>query len=373
MSDSNDKKKPCRPASQPRVAATKPCRPASSPPPAATGKPCRPASTPTAAVAKPCRPSAPATVSTTARAPNRPVSEPVRTPPSRVERLVDPTRTQAQPRSAAPRPYASTPKPRGGTSLGSFGALAKVVVPSNGERDAARRAECERKYDSATSYRVTGCTHAPYEETVERDAMVPLRPRETTARTALETSELRAKGYRYSRETAKLGDLSGHRTVAFCDQHGNVAHAEIRSDVSVHWFMSPDIPAWKSRAVPTERIGQAATRAVSDCGRENFEAIFEGPSLALVTRLYYRRWAWFYHEHKDSGASVESMASQLWDAIVEDEFRKADLCLEYAFAIGEARFARLWNLALDSCTSPSSTAEPIVDAPVPLTGAVVTA
>ncbi len=279
----------------------------------------------------------------------------------------------ARPRAAAPMTYASTPpKPRGEMSFGSFGALASAVIPTNREREAAWRARCEQRYDSDRAFRVTSVIHALYEEPIERDAMVPLTARVLTARTSLETQALREQGYRHSRETAKLGDLSGRRAIAHWE-NGAYAETVIQQDVPVHWFMSPDIPAWKSRAVPTERIGQATTRVVSDRGEELFKAIFDGPTFELVVRLCSKRWQRYCNQHHGTEESAQALYDQLFDETVADEFRKADLRIEYAFSIGEARFARLWNHVVEACRPKPPAAELMAEVSASATDTAVTA
>ncbi len=345
MSDSENKKKPCRPAPQPRAAATKPGRPSSSPLTQPTvAKPCRPASLPTAAVAKPRRPSAPAPVQTTGRPPNRPSAEPVRAYPSRMERPYEAAR--AQPRAVVRRPYASTPpKPRVGTSVGSFGALAAVVFPTFEER--AEESGCVRVAASPAKDGDVpiACITALYKEPrYFSGAKVTFAsgPRPTNA----QIQAFRNQGYSYSRSLEKLGDVSGHRTVAYCDSDGTLLIEEVQAEVPINWFMSSETPAWKARAVPTEQIGQGSVHADADRAEESFKAIFDGPSAELVTKLHAARWPKYFVDQRGTEATAAFLADELWDAIAVEEFRKADRRLEYAFAIGETRFARLWNLAL---------------------------
>jgi hypothetical protein len=256
------------------------------------------------------------------------------------------------------------------TSVGSYEALRKITFPTFEEYLSESRRVRAVAMPQKANQSAIACIAAANEEPVFFSGVeisFILGPGPTHA----QIRAFCAQGYRYSRETAKLGDLNGRRAVAFCVANGDVEYGEIQPEVPVHWFMSPDIPAWKSRAVPTERIGQATSPVATDLGEETFKAIFDGPTVETVTALRDRRWwklclksgtaedarALYYRKSTDGDPRYE----QLWDEIVAEEYQRADRRLEVAFIIGAARFVRLWSLALAACSLPAQSSQPDVE------------
>ncbi|MEI6511564.1 MAG: hypothetical protein WCO25_06055 [Candidatus Uhrbacteria bacterium] len=362
MSDPNDKKAllPARPAQAPIAKALMPVQPAQvavtkalmpgQAPLAKALMPVLPVLEPVAVALMPCFPVLPEARCATALLPvPAAYAESPRPRSGRSSRAPSPSPV---PRIEATLFASSAPKARAEKAVGAFDALGKISI----QPDAAYRAEKRNKWllaqETATAFRVTGCSAFALEEPRLFDLVVPLRDPERVVRSSAEIRELREqRGYRFGREVVMLGDVHGHRLVAHCDEKGVVAETVVQPEIPVHLFQSPDIPAWKSRVVSTDDSGSGGRRASGQDGIEIIRAIIE-PNPELVKKLFAKQRPQRYADCNGTHETADQISQDLFNEINWADMDRADRCRDVVETIGPDDFARLWNLALECYTKP---------------------